>query len=405
MAETNEQTLYLEANEAARVLGVSVSTLYSYVSRKGIRSFPSEGTRRRRYWRADIEGIRTGTLPVPQPDTDMPLVRDTQLTLLTAKGMYYRGVDVVALANGATLEDVAALLWQVPVAETFQAGLPLAPRSYTSLATALKGLSPLHRALSLLPAIEHANPKSYDLSEVGFARAGAGVLRWFAAILVGASRPSEEPIHAFLARHLAANRPEFVDLVRRALVLAADHEFEPTVYAVRAAANTGITPYAAAMVGLIAGRGQRLRQNRAVRVANFVKEMLESDDPTAVVVRLYRLGEGVPGFEGGGPHSLADPRSEALLGAMRDALADDPDFQKFAAAINAATELTAQPPGFIVPIVFLGNQMGLTEEPLAFTTAGRLVGWLAHALEQFKQRSLVRPRAAYVGRLPNGAKT
>src|SRR5207244_2841078 len=49
---------YWTAKQAADFLGVSLGTLYAYVSRKGIRSAPVPGTREHRYLRTDIEGMR-----------------------------------------------------------------------------------------------------------------------------------------------------------------------------------------------------------------------------------------------------------------------------------------------------------------------------------------------------------
>jgi citrate synthase len=115
--------LYMDAPEAARTLGVTVQTLYAYVSRKGLRSFPVPGTRRRRYWRADILALADTF----QPRTDEPAAPSTRITLLTATGTYYRGQDVVDLAERSSVEDVAALLWQAPSEQIFTERLPHAP--------------------------------------------------------------------------------------------------------------------------------------------------------------------------------------------------------------------------------------------------------------------------------------
>jgi citrate synthase len=39
--------------------------------------------------------------------------------------------------------------------------------------------------------------------------------------------------------------------------------------------------------------------------------------------------------------------------------------------------------------------------PLALFALGRTVGWIGHAIEQYEIDELIRPRARYVGRLPN----
>jgi len=39
--------------------------------------------------------------------------------------------------------------------------------------------------------------------------------------------------------------------------------------------------------------------------------------------------------------------------------------------------------------------------PLALFALGRTVGWIGHALEQYRSQQLIRPRARYVGVLPS----
>lgn len=56
----SDDHLYLTAEEAAAILDVSLTTLYAYVSRKNIRSVKVEGSRKRRYWAADIERLSKG---------------------------------------------------------------------------------------------------------------------------------------------------------------------------------------------------------------------------------------------------------------------------------------------------------------------------------------------------------
>jgi citrate synthase len=393
-----DKRLYVEAPEAAAMLGVTIPTLYAYVSRKSIRSFPTAGTKRRRYWRADVEAVRGNLQPAggPNPST---LVRDTELTLLTKSGLFYRGNNAVLLSETASLERVASILWQFPEDRLMRTSLPTLPRIARAFAREAEKLVASERALALLPLIEHANPKASDLSDVGFAPAAIGVVRIVAAIVVGADRPSQEPIHSFIARHATRRGVEFTDLIRRMLVLAADHELDPTTYAVRAVANTGATPYAAIMTGLLAGRG--LRNSRWLRVSKFVNDVLASADPAGLVAKHFRAGESIPGFEQTGQqHVVADPRPEALVRAMRNALGEDKGFRRLSEAMATAMDLTGQSAELIVPIAFLGAKLGFADDPLALPTIGRSVGWLAHALEQYKRQPLVRPRAVYVGHLP-----
>jgi citrate synthase len=90
-----------------------------------------------------------------------------------------------------------------------------------------------------------------------------------------------------------------------------------------------------------------------------------------------------------------------LIRRMLVLVAQDKGFRRLSEAMATATELTGQPVELIVPVAFLGAKLGFPDDPLALPTIGRAVGWLAHALEQSRRQPLVRPRAIYVGQLPD----
>lgn len=215
---------YLSASEAATRLGVSVQTLYVYVGRKGIRSQPIAGSRQRRYWKADIERVaRRESVTTAQTSQ---LRQESEITLTTDSGLFYRGHNAADLAEHCTFESLAALLWGVREEEAFTGIAPRPPDGFSGLHELMAHESDIDRASTILPLFEQCNPKAYDLSLTGMARSGADVLRTLAAITVGSDRPAAEPIHQFIARHIGAT-PLQTELIRRQLVLAADHGFEP----------------------------------------------------------------------------------------------------------------------------------------------------------------------------------
>src|SRR5215217_4554704 len=110
---------YLSAGRAAEELGVSVSTLYAYVSRGMVRSEAVEGKKRNRRYRAedvrrlkerkerrrDPDGVVEGALRWGTP------VMESGITLIDDGRLYYRGREVVNLAGKKSIEEVAALVW------------------------------------------------------------------------------------------------------------------------------------------------------------------------------------------------------------------------------------------------------------------------------------------------------
>jgi citrate synthase len=397
--------LYTTAKEAAAALGVSIPTLYAYVSRGLIRSQGVAGSRNRRYWKVDIERLK-GRRILHEPSQGQPgageetrgLLDETQITLLTERGLYYRGRDVAELAETDTFESVAALLWEADSRAVFGKSLPSAPPSLARLRRSLAELTVLEQAMALFPLIERANPRSYDLSKPGFARTGADLSRWFAAILVGASGPSQAPVHEFIAGSLGAPKG-FDDIIRRLLIVAADHEFDPTTYAVRATANAGVTPYYAVVTGIIASRGQRLQSGRMEAAARLLEEILSIADPRDSVVARCRNGEQLVGFSSP-VHDKMDPRAAIVMDALQRKFGDDIELRRLHRAADTAAEISGAVMEFILPAIFVGRKLGLKGQELAIASLGRMAGWIAHAMEQYHGHPLIRPRARYTGPLP-----
>ena len=271
--------LYLTANEAAQMLGIDVRTLYTYVSRKKLRTLRAPGHRQSLYWRADVE-LLAGESPPSSSGHSSPLVPVTGITLITPQGPYYRGQSAIELSETHSIEEVASILWQV---DAFGDQLPRLPDNYQQICATVAGLGSAERAQVLLSLVEEVNPRAYDFSLEGYTRTGADVVRLFASVLAKAPGPSNEPLHQFIGRSLGVDSV-YHDLIRRALILGADHELDPTTYAVRALANTGVTPYAAVLTGISAFRGRRLRMGRAELAMRLIDEVIKSDDPQAPIV-------------------------------------------------------------------------------------------------------------------------
>src|SRR5438477_8175924 len=105
----------LTARQAADRLGIKLDTLYAYVSRGRLRSVMVPGTRERRYRGEDVEALldtRSGARPprAADPEALMPLL-GSSICLIENGHFYYRGQDAVRLAERATLEEIARLLW------------------------------------------------------------------------------------------------------------------------------------------------------------------------------------------------------------------------------------------------------------------------------------------------------
>ena len=389
--------LYLSASETAAQLEVSLPSLYAYVSRGLIRSQAVAGSKRRLYWRADVDKLRPADKSIAL-ENGFPsrLVSSTRITLLTPGGHYYRGHSALSLAENGTLESVALLLWECTDDAIFQ------KRIQASVAASAEG--PLstqttwQRIMTLLFSIEQADARAYDLTRDGYRRSGAAALRSVAAECLGLRTPGTGAIHDLISDTLRVS-DGLRDAIRRYLVLAADHELDPTTYSVRAAANTGVTPYAAIAAGFLTCSGRRLVFGQSASVFRFLEELDQAADSREQLLQRIRAGEILPGF-GSRAYPLGDPRASAMLHLLRQCCRDDAGFQRLESAIETVLNATGALPSFVLPALFLERKIGMRVEQTTLLRLARVVGWVAHAMEQYFDGDLVRPHAEYAGALP-----
>jgi citrate synthase len=388
---------YLTAEQAAKVLNVNLQTLYAYVSRKGVRSLPIPGTRKRRYWKSDIDRLRDKKLPAPI--TPGPLKHESEITLLTGSDIFYRGQNAVELAEHSTFESVAALLWGFKEEDVFGKVPPKIPPLFRQMDKLLAKESEINRATALFTLLEQANPKAYDLSAIGMARTGVDILRCLAAITLRTTKITTEPLHVFVARNRGLS-PPLGDLVRRLLILSADHAFEPGTVAVRTVASTGVTPWRSLISGFSVTLGRRGRSFEAIH--RFVVEIVACSDPYAMVVGRIRDGEGLPGFDSdtvATVHQTGDPRVRAIFEWCSAILAKDPAFARLKEVAAAIKEIRNVDPSFALMCVFVGWKIGLHHKDSLFHL-GRAAGWVAHAIEQYQAGETYRQPETYQGALP-----
>jgi len=390
---------YLSAAQAARALNVSLQTLYAYVSRKGVRSLPIPGTRRRRYWKSDIERLREKKLPAAV--TPGPLKHESKITLITESDIFYRGRNAVELAEHSSFEFVAALLWGFTDQELFGKIAPKIPPLFTQMDRLLANESEVNRATALFTLLEQANPKAYDLSAIGMARTGVDILRCLAAITLRTAKVTAEPIHEFVARNRGLS-PPLGDLVRRLLILSADHAFEPGTVAVRTVASTGVTPWRSLISGFSVTLGRRGRMGSYDAIHRFVVEIVACSKPYAMVVGRIRDGDSLPGFDSHRSvdvHPAGDPRARAMFAFCEVIFAKDPAFARLREVAAAIKEIRSLDPSFALMCVFAGLKVGLHPQDSLFHL-GRAAGWIAHAIEQYQAGETYRQPETYQGQLP-----
>lgn len=388
---------WIDAAEATELLGVSRATLYAYVSRGRIRSEAAPGAvRQSRYARDDVERLRARTRERRNPERaaeqalhwGLPIL-ESAITLIGDGRIYYRGHDAAELARTSSLADVAALIWTgkadgALLGEPPRVGVPSGARSGADAPF-------VARAQAALALAAPADPLAYDLRPHSVARAGWRILHLLAHVAAG---PSREPtIDAALAASWRASR--HVDLIRAALILCADHELNVSAFTARCVASAGSSPYAVVIAGLAALEGTK-HGGTTGRIEALWDSLRRARDVRAALAERLRHGERIDGF--GHPlYSGGDPRATLLL-AMLPKSKQGAFARELAAATTA---LLGEPPNVDFTLVALTKSLGLPNgAALTLFAIGRTLGWIGHAIEQYAQAAIIRPRAKYIGEKP-----
>ena len=273
--------LYLSAREASAELAISPATLYAYVSRGLIRSEPSSDSRSHRYRAEDVRGLKERRAPSPEPrglrsfDADLP-VMDSAISTIAEEGPIYRGVNCIELADTDTLEHAATLLWDVTGVDPFsQDNCPQVSDEMRGVMEAARHAAPIDRTVAVLALAASADPRAFTRAADGRAMVGGRILRLVVATMLN-SPSSPQPLHLQIAEAWAPDNKHAADLIRRALVLLADHELNASTFTVRCAASTGLNLYDAVIAGLVALKGPK-HGGAGVLAAQLVKTLVDLD--------------------------------------------------------------------------------------------------------------------------------
>jgi len=388
--------MYLTARETAERLGIKRDTLYAYVSRGLLRSQPIPGSRERGYRTEEVERLRAGRglSRATRSEPFVPVI-DSAICLIEGGRLYYRGHDAIRLAESATLEDIADLLWGQDPISTFRHSQRSEARGIGGRVGAAASLGVIERCHVRLAELAAADLGALDLTPHGIVRTGRAILYELAAC-IGDRPTAPDPVHEQLAALWRLDQ-KGADLIRRCLVLLADHELNASTFVARCVASTGATPYAVVSGALAALSGRR-HGGASASAEALLHEIAERDDPLAVMAARLARNEMLPGL--GHPlYPDGDPRAAALLNAAMAAIpASRPLIE---AAVAAARQLVPQPPNVDFALAAATTALGLPQgTALAIFILGRTVGWIAHAIEQYQSDVLIRPRARYTGPRP-----
>lgn len=382
---------WIAAEEARERLGVRPQTLYAYVSRGRVRVRPDPNDPRRSLYRAeDIAALRlrksrsrklaevaAGAIAWGEP------VLESEITTVAGGRLFYRGRDAIRLAETETLESVARLLRGGHGAALKRTDRPKPPkgddmrrRAFLALARRAAEDPPARGRHLLALAVEAATLLDV-LTDAVAGEVGGGAIHNRLALAWG-----QGPGGAG------------ADLIRRILVLVADHELNASAFSARVAASTGASLAAAALAGIATLSGPR--HGGATAAVRAFAEEAALLGPQEAIARRLQDDRALPGF--GHPlYPEGDPRADALLERFKPP-------RELAALQKAVKEIAGLPPNVDFALMAACEALKLPKDaPFALFAVARCAGWIAHAIEQGQADTLIRPRARYVGPEPEFA--
>ena len=351
--------------------------------------------------------------------------------------LYYRGYEVADLVRTASFEDTTYLLWfgELPSASeraAFTARLAEArplPAPVLDLLRRLPRdchpLDALRTAVSLAAATDpdvRSNEPDANLRKACrlMGLVPATVAAW-QRLRTGREPVAGGPGGSHAAHFLTllegqAPSAEVARVLDVILTLHADHEFNASTFAARVAVATVADLHSAIVAAISTLKGPRhgganedvlamlLDIGEPERAEDFVEARLgaraalskrERSDPKA----------RMPGF-GHRVYKVDDARARVLRG-MAKSMAEAPGrgqlfevAERLYDAMKARTSLPVNV-DFFSAVVY--DALGI---PPDFCTSifavGRVAGWCAHAMEQYADNRLIRPRADYVGPAARG---
>ncbi len=393
----------LSAPEAARILGISLATLYAYVSRGLLTPTSTQGARNKHYPHEAVlrlaarkaDAKRGGHMASAAMNWGVPVL-ETRISRIDDGQLFYRGHNALTLADEATLETTAGLLWNDTRHDYFCAdGAPL-PAGLLDRARALtRGMAPLARAMALLPVLAHGAPQAGAGEAADMVASGPALMRALAAILLDVE-PSARPLHEQVALAWGADAAQS-ELIRAALVLLADHELNTSTFAVRCVASTGADLASALCAGLAALSGPKHGGGSAA-ARTILAAALGAASPSDYIANYYTgtdyslEGYGHPLY----PHG--DPRARYLLQRLAHIESAAPKARLLLALCGQTGALLGTPANADLALAAMELACGWPASAgIILFALARSAGWIAHAAEQAASGALIRPRARYVG--------
>lgn len=335
--------------------------------------------------------------------------------------LVYSGYDIRDLAQNASFEEVAWLLWKGELPDSREldnlmqnlgAERTLPPMTEELLRMTPENAEPMSVLRTGVSTLALFDSEAESSDETANLRKAIRLTARMPVILAAFERRRRglEPVRprrtgstaeSFL-RLLSGDPPgeKAVQTFDVCLVLHAEHGLNASTFTARVIGATLSDMYSA-VTGSIGALKGRLHGGANIRVMEMLEEIDRTGaDPAEHVRGMLARKERVMGF-GHRVYKTLDPRADILRG-MLESLGEEQGTRKWYDMSMQIMETVQAEKGLYPNVDFFSASvyatLGIPRDLFTPIFAmSRVTGWTAHLLEQWRDNRLIRPRAAYVG--------
>lgn len=342
--------------------------------------------------------------------------------------LIYRGYDIRELADRASFEEVAYLLWHddLPTAAELAAfreeikphfGVP--EEIFSLFRILPKDASPMHALRTAVSLLADFDDESEDVSVDNVRKLGIKLLAKMPTLTTALERirQGKDPVAPDPELGIAANflymlngeKPSdaAVRVMDVALVLHAEHGSNASTFTARTTASTKTDVYSAITAAMGSLKGP-LHGGANTAVMNTLEEIGDKDGVEQHVLDTLNSPKGrVMGF-GHRVYRVLDPRADILRDVAEDLAreSDESEWFEMSLEMERIMDREMEKKGKQVkPNVdfFSASVYRMLGFPADMYTpifaVARISGWMAHLLEQYSDNRIMRPRLVYEGPL------
>lgn len=335
--------------------------------------------------------------------------------------LVYRGYDAADLAEHATFEEVAYLLWygELPTRGALDAlgsGLLRAgsiPGPALDLLREIPaGAQPMAALRTMVSVLGHFDPEAGDGSPDANLRKAVRLTAQVPAVIAAFHRlrTGGDPLAPLAGLSHAGNYlymlggevpgPRAARALDVALILHADHEFNASTFAARVTAAT-LSDIHSTVVSAIGTLKGSLHGGANEDVMRLLERIGSPKRVEPVLLEMLEAKKKIPGF-GHRVYRTEDPRAR-FLRKVSEQLGEESGEPLWYRLTRGVEEvMTSRRHIFANVDLYSASIYRTLGIPMDLYTAtfavSRVAGWTAHALEQYADNRLIRPVAHYTGR-------